>query len=193
MMNPYLSSSDNELLERIRQGDEYAFTVVYRKYWSPLYQVACRRLHQPEIAEELVQELFVKLWKKREDLQIIHLEHYLNRSIKFAIIDYIRSQAVKSKFEEYYCAFTSLEDAQTENQVAYHDLSAFVEKILDSMPPKTRAAFQLSRLEGWPVSKIAAHLRLTDKAVEYHLSKSLKALRVYLKEFILSLLLLLWL
>jgi RNA polymerase sigma-70 factor (family 1) len=184
-MNNKLTSSDKELLECIKKGDQLAFAELYRKYWYSLFLVAYRRLNYKQLAEELVQELFVNIWTKREVLQVDNVEHYLLRAIKFAVINQVHTQQVQDRYAEYQQASASQESFYTEEVIAYHDLASAIENGLRTLPEKSRQVFQLNRLENWPVAKIANHLHLSEKAIGYHLTKSLKMMRVYLKEFIL--------
>lgn len=71
-----LTSSDKELFEALRQGDRKAFAVLYEQYWYRLFLGAYHRLKQKEPAEELVQDLFVNLWKKKDTIQVTHVENY---------------------------------------------------------------------------------------------------------------------
>jgi len=179
-----LVTSEMQLLENFIHGDRASFTILYKQYWYKLFLIANRRLNDREISEELVQEIFVQLWEKRETLHIQSLEKYLVRSMKYAVIDHIRSQIIKNNYISYYKAFIDQEESDTENLVAVNDLATYLEKGLKILPDKSREVFRLSRMESWPVTKIASHLQLSEKGVEYHITKSLKTLRIYLKDFV---------
>lgn len=185
MSSSDLVTSEMQLLENLIQGDRVSFTTLYKKYWYKLFLIANRRLNNREISEELVQEIFVQLWEKRRTLHHIQcLEKYLVRSMKYAVIDHIRSQIIKNNYITYYKAFIDQEESDTENLIAVNDLNTFLERGMKILPDKSREVFRLSRMENWPVTKIASHLQLTEKGVEYHITKSLKTLRVYLKDFV---------
>lgn len=184
MSSSDITVSEMQLIENLIQGDRSSFTVIYKKYWYKLFLIASRRLHDKSISEELVQEIFVQLWEKRGTLKIQSLENYLVRSIKYAVIDHIRSQIVKDNYISYYKTFLDQEESETENLVAVNDVTFFMEKGLKSLPEKSQEVFRLSRMENWPVTKIATHLQLSEKGVEYHITKSLKTLRIYLKDFV---------
>jgi RNA polymerase sigma-70 factor (ECF subfamily) len=183
--------ADVTLLEALQQGDEQAFSAIYERYWYKVFLIAYRRLKDKELAKELVQEIFLKLWKNRLTLRITQLENYLVFAVKYAVIDHIRSNMVQDKYQAYYQLFMSTADSNTEDTLAYNDLLNTVNSGLETLPQKSREVFRLNRLENWPVPKIALHLKLSEKAVEYHLTKSLKILRAYLREYMLILLLLL--
>ncbi|GAB2769155.1 RNA polymerase sigma-70 factor [Rhabdobacter roseus] len=188
MKNGAGGESEQALLEALKEGSREAFTVIYEKYWYDLYLTAFRRLKKKEVAEELVQDVFVKLWENRQVLHVQQLENYLFRAIKYSVIDYIRAELVQNRYLDYHKAFVSLQDTQTEETVAYHNLQLLLEQGLITLPPKSQEIFRLSRMESWSTHKIALHFSLSDKAVEYHLTRSLKVLRLYLKELVVSLL-----
>jgi RNA polymerase sigma-70 factor (family 1) len=184
--------TDDRLLECLRNGDATAFAKIYRKYWYKIFSIAYQRVHEKEIAQELTQNLFLKLWEKRASLNIQKLESYLFVSIKHAVIDHIHSQLVVNNYREYCRVFSLLEEETTERMVALDEITDALEEGLTKLPEKSSEVFRLSRLNHWPVDKIASHLDLSEKTVRYHLTKSLKFLRTHLKEFTFFLLFLLF-
>ena len=181
--------TEQNLIQSLQQGDEEAFTIIYKEYWYRMFLVAYRKLQHREIAEELVQDIFTRLWKERERLQITSLDYYLFSAVRYEVIDQIRVQGSQNKYLDYYKSFSTFEDCNTENLIAYNDLSKVVHEGLDALPEKSKEIFKLHRLENWPVAKIATHFQLSEKAVEYHLSKATKSMRIYLKDALISLLL----
>lgn len=184
MSSSVLTVPDIQLIENLIQGDRAAFTAIYKKYWYKLFVLAQKRLDDKAISEEIVQELFIQLWEKRESLHIETLENYLTRALRYSVIDYIRSQIVKNNYISYYKAFVQQQESQTELAVAEHDLALCMEQGLKTLPEKSQEVFRLSRFEKWSVTKIATHLHLSEKGVEYHITKSIKTLRVHLRDFV---------
>lgn len=180
IVNPH---SEEELLKSLKEGNEGAFLKIYEKYWYRVFAIAYKRLRKKAIAEELTQDLFLKLWEKREQLKLSKLENYLFVSIKNAVIDHINSGLVANKYMDYYTAFAEQNNNSTQNIVAYDELSEAIEKGLRKLPVKSQKVFKLSRLENWASDKIATHLNLSEKTVGYHLTKSLKFMRSYLREY----------
>jgi RNA polymerase sigma-70 factor (family 1) len=172
---------DEELIEGLQDGNEDSFTTIYKKYWYAMFLVAYRKLQNKEIAEELVQDIFTRLWKERDKRVIINLEHYLFSAVRFEVIDYIRSNGTRREYLEYYVAFSSFENCDTENTIAFNDLVKSIDEGLNILPEKSRQIFKLHKLENWSVDRIAVHFSLSEKAVEYHLTKATKSLRIYLR------------
>jgi RNA polymerase sigma-70 factor (ECF subfamily) len=189
-MIDYKKPSETDLIEGLRAGDRDAFTIIYKEYWYRMFTVANRKLQNRELAEELIQDVFTRLWKERETIRITQLDFYLFSAVRYEVIDQIRAAGRQNTYAEYYKAFASFEDLNTENTVAFNDLVQMIDKGLEILPEKTREVFKLCRLQNWPLVKIADHLDLSEKAVEYHLTKATKSIRIYLKEVLISLLLL---
>lgn len=181
--------SDQQLLEALRSGHEWAFTAIYDQYWYPLYKVALHKLGQKHIAEEIVQDIFTRLWNERRTLPGTALNYYLFSAVRFEVIDCIRKAGPRSRYLAYYQAFASQADHCTDDEVAYNELLHSIDESLKPFPPQTREIFKLSRIESWTVGQIAEFMNLSDKSVEYHLGKASKAVREYLNETMLLLLL----
>ena len=174
---------------RAFSDDEEAFLKIYDEYWYKVFLIAYKRLGKKDIAEELTQDLFLKLWEKRHTLKPQNLGSYLFVAIKNSVIDHIHSGLVANKYLDFYKAFGELNSTATENIVEFDDLSQAIQKGLSRLPEKTQQVFKLSRLESWSLEKIARHLHLSEKTVGYHLTKSLKFMRTYLREYLLMILL----
>lgn len=178
-------SDEEDILQALNEGDENAFLKIYEAYWYRVFLVAYKRLRDKDIAEELTQDLFLKLWDKRRELRPHKLANYLFVSIRNSVIDHIHSRLVADKYLDYYRAFANGTSQNTQDAIAYDDLSKAIETGLQELPEKTRAVFKLSRLNRWKQDEIARHLHLSEKTVGYHLTKSLKFMRTYLREYLL--------
>lgn len=174
---------DENLVERLRKGDRFAFSDIYEKYWYSVFRVAYRRVRDKEIAKELTQDLFAKIWERREKLKIEKLENYLMIAMKNSVLNHIESQIVADRYVRYYKAFISIHNEATESAINFNDLSEAIDKGLTNLPEKSRMVFKLNKLDHWPVEKVALHLNLSEKTVGYHLTKSLKFMRTFLREF----------
>ncbi len=185
------SQAEKEIVEALKCGSKEAFLVLYECYWYKVFSMAYKRLKSKTVAEELTQDLFLKLWEKRGDLKIEKIESYLLTSIKNAVIDHINSGLVVSKYVNYYSAFVKLNNESTNAMVAFDELNEAIEKGLGKLSAKSQQVFKLSRFDKWSSKEIGDHLNLSEKTVGYHLTKSLKFMRSYLREYTLLLLLLL--
>lgn len=172
------------LLEDLRNGCVNAFEQIFKRHWEPLYRSARASLRSHDEAEEVIQNIFSFLWEKRETLSITNLTSYLNTALRNRILNIIRDRIPKEKYWTYYRAFIPQYREITDEAVAFDELSNAVETAVNNLPQKSRMVFELSRLQGRSNTEIAGRLKLSEKAIEYHLTKSIKALRVQLKDFI---------
>ena len=173
--------TDQELISALKKGNEKAFDELFRRYWDKAFNIAYGKVKSREAAEEIVQEIFMDLWSKRHSIAINSFSSFLFASIKYQALNKIRSQLVQQKYWEYYRAFIPQTDNATEKIVEYHDLLNTIDERLDQLPQKTKKVFYMNRLEGKSLKEIAGILKLSEKAIEYHLNRSLKELKVYLR------------
>lgn len=180
----YAAFSDTDLLAALRTDDQGGFTEIYQRYCYQLVALAYRKLGSRDAAEELVQDLFENLWNRRATHEIAQLKQYLFAALHYRIINYIKAQRVRAGYE-LYCRLTGPQAATTtEDALAHGELSAALLAGVRRLPTKTREIFQLSRLKQYSVAEISGQVNLSEKTVEYHLTKSLKLLRTYLRDFL---------
>jgi RNA polymerase sigma-70 factor (family 1) len=185
-LRAYASWTDEALLEAMAADDRSAFAELYERHWYRVFALAYRKLKERGPAEELVQDLFATLWHKRAEHTIQQLEHYLATAITRRVIGYLRAQQVRVAYADYCRWYQNETTEETEQALAATDLSEAFAKALLHLPEQSREVFRLSRLEHFSVQEISIRLNLSSKAVEYHLTKSLKLLRRYLKDFVLG-------
>jgi RNA polymerase sigma-70 factor (family 1) len=188
----YTTLSDTALVRLLRSSDEGAFREIYRRYWHPLFLTARRRLYSQENAEEAVQDIFVDIWSRRNQVEILDLKRYLFKSIKYKVINLIKARLIRQEFDtDTTHAGDSGADLCTENEIAYLDLYNAIEVGLLGLPVKTQTIFRLNRLENQSVREISARLSIPERTVEYHITQSLRMLKKHLQDYVLTALLLL--
>lgn len=176
--------TDEILLRLLKAGDERAFKEIYSRYWKVLFEAAYRRVASKEIAKELVQIVFLRIWEKRQATYINHLQSYLLTAIKNSVINYIESTVVHKKYLQHVINTTAGVCHTAESTLNFNELSQAIEKAIGMLPDKTRHIFRLSRFDNLSIREIAASMNISEKAVEYHITQSLKALRLSLKEYL---------
>lgn len=179
----YKILSDELLVKLLRVGEQEAFEEIYRRYWQKLLRSAQFKIRSKETIEEILQDLFISLWEKRERVVIENLEAYLNTSLKYLIINQIKKQILEEKFVEYSLKKNELTD-DVDESVAFNELSVAIEKAIGQLPEKTQQIFRLNRLEYKSVKEIAVLLETPERTVEYHITQALRTLRIHLREFI---------
>src|SRR3954447_16806860 len=119
----YALLSDELLTKLLHAGDAGAFREIYNRYWQKLYHTALAKTHTQEIAEELVQNIFIAVWEKRTVAKIEHLESYLMRAVKYQIINYIQSVLAKEKHLKVINDQALKEEFNSETQLLLHELN----------------------------------------------------------------------
>ena len=175
---------DAQLLSRVVEHDEKAFHEIYVRYWKQVFLLAYKKVRNKEVAEELTQNLFVSLWSKRNENNIQSLQGWLFGSIKYGIINYYKSQLVHEKYLTFIQGGIREQELTPEQLMLLKDLSETIEKGIHLLPKKTQRVFKLSRVENRSVKEISQALNISEKAVEYHITQSLKLLRIYLKDYL---------
>lgn len=170
-------------MRAVGHDDRAAFTVLYDRYWRRLFTVAYNYTRSHETAQEVVQDVFVSVWLKRTETVLLgRVEPYLMRAAKYRIYDLFDKQRSASQYADYAAHHLTTTEDTTEQQIAFQEATALIERELNSLSETTRRIFVLSRFEGLPVAQVAELVSLSPKSVEYHLTKALKQLRMRLSQ-----------
>lgn len=179
----YRLLTDEILLKFLRIGDELAFKEIYQRYWKQLYYSALNKITSKEVAEDILQAIFTDLWQKREKHSIQNLPVYLDTAVKYKVINYIKSAISRKAHLSAIGEKQKTEESNADLLLLVQELNSAIDKAIDQLPQKTQTIFRLSRFEQHSNKEISHIMNLSEKAVEYHISQSLKTLRFYLKDF----------
>jgi RNA polymerase sigma-70 factor, ECF subfamily len=173
------------LIKGLLTRNKVVFDFIFHYYYSGLCAYCERITGSPEVVEDLVQELFVTLWIKCEQIQITSsLKNYLFTSVKNRSLDYLKQKNRKSHKLEHIAEEQVLPENLSSLWFAEAELQAVVEKSLEKLPPRCREIFELSRFEELKNQEIADKLGLSKRTVELQVSNALKQLRVDLKNYL---------
>jgi RNA polymerase sigma-70 factor (family 1) len=174
----YTALSDHELLHLLRQDDELALSELYQRYWDKMLSVACHRLDDPEGAEEVVQDVFFGLWKRRETLDIkFALSTYLAVAVKYRIINLMDKQYRLRRKREGQMIAAEDSTPSVDEYIFEKELWERIEATIKRLPGKCQIVFRMSREEGLTNKQIAGQLNISEKTVEGHITTALKDLR----------------
>ena len=148
--------------------------------------MAYSRVRSRAATEEIVQELFTSLWDKRASVCISHLPSYLFNAVKYKALNYIEAKLVHEKYWDYYKNYIPQEEDVTTSTVEFNELMDALEQGINHLPEKSKKVFRLNHIEGCSIPEIANRLNLSEKAIQYHLTQSVRKLRVHLKNYIIS-------
>lgn len=181
----YKGLGDDNLLHLLSANDEGALREIYLRYWKQLYFTVLKKIRSPQVSEELVQNVIVSLWDRRKSLSITNLECYLKAAIKYQVINFIKVKLSRERNSRTLLLSGESEESGGESSLLARELSDAIDVSIRQLPEKTRQVFRLSRFEEQSVKEIARKMNISEKAVEYHITKSLKILRSNLKDYIL--------
>jgi RNA polymerase sigma-70 factor (ECF subfamily) len=175
-MSDKIVMSDMQLIGRLKADDEAALTMIYRRYWQSLFKAAYNILKDRQACEDIIQELFIKLWDCRAEVEIsISLKAYLYASVRYGVYRQIRTGSVKSEiFDD---LIERLHTPATHNSIEHKELLLQINQVIDTLPEKCREVYKLSREECLSHKEIALQLNISTKTVENHLTKALRELR----------------
>ena len=167
---------ERALVDRIRAGDMDAFETLYRSYWQRLYAFAFRYVRSKPDAEDVTQEVFLRIWRGRADwLPAGAVSNYLYLAVRNAARDRLARAAVARR------GWWRLEQAETTQEfqcdLESRELAAAVERALAALPPKRAAVCRLRLMDGLSYAQIADRLGIGTKTVETQLARGLKTVR----------------
>ncbi len=177
-MAEYNSLDDLKLIDLLKGGDEAAFGEIYHRYAESLAGFAGSKLYDLEDARDIIQDLFVKLWEEREQLNIDrNLKGFLFNAVRFRIIDKIRKNIVREEFSGMLQALDVSYELATEQNIAAKELQQHIDKALGTLSPRVREIYHLSREENLSTREIADQLNLSEQTVKNQLTHALKHVR----------------
>lgn len=174
-----------ETYEAFRVGDETAFEMIFKSYYSTLCRYANSFLEDPQEAEEVVQSSFINFWERRQSLDItVSIKSYLYRAVRNSCLNVIKHERVKrehAQHEVFMQAGSFEAPAQT---LATDELEQRIYEAMQKLPEQCRLVFQMSRFEELKYQEIADQLNISIKTVENQIGKALKIMREQLRDYL---------
>jgi RNA polymerase sigma-70 factor, ECF subfamily len=169
---------DIELITNIQKNSKEAFDRLFRKYYIPLCRFAFKLNGSEEIAEEVVQEIFIMLWEQRQRVSISKtVTGYLFQAVRNKVYENFRKNQTRIKYEEEYISLSPEPDIAGEAYFDEYEMATMIWNAVEQLPDKCREIFQLSRDEGLTYNEISVHLRISVKTVENQMGIAFKKLR----------------
>ena len=173
------------LVHLLSQRDEKAFEQVFKEHYKPLHAYAFTLLKDDAAAEEMVQNVFCKLWERTETLSIPGpLGAYLYRAVHNESLNYLKHQKVRSEHSLRVSYHMDSRGESAHRKVQVKELEEKIRVALSELPEGCRTVFQLSRFEDMKYHQIADTLGISVKTVENQMGKALRLLRTRLAEFL---------
>ena len=184
-MSVLLASYERILLEKLKNDDQSAFTIIFTKYYDDLVRFSFGYTRDSDASEEIIQEVFLKLWENRKSL-VIHssLKSFLLKSVQNRSIDSLRHVSIAHKYVSLVLEHPLLAENDTENYILHSELEANFNHAMAIIPVEYAEAFRMSRIETLNYQDIAQKLGISVRTVEVRISKALNLLRNELKDYL---------
>ncbi len=175
--------NDLFLFEKVKSDDLLSYEIIFKKYIKELHRYASSYVRDSQIAEEMVQEIFLYLWERRSQIDIqTTLKTYLYSAVKNKCLNYIKLELPKQQsmgdISEVMLGVNPKEEDEGENDL----LKKYIQRAIDALPKKCRRIFILSRNVGMTYEEIAKELDISKKTVENQMGIALKKLRESLED-----------
>lgn len=191
MRNQTLPSlTDDELVLLLKESNHTAFEELYNRYWKKTLSLAVYKSGDLNEGENMVQDIFVSLWNRREVLMInTSFNNYLFVSVKYRVIKFLNKQRSVRIYQEKMAVSADVLDDSTQQYLDFEELRDKLEKLICALPEKTSLIYRMNKDEGMSHREIAQSLNMTEKAVNSQLVRTKKILRAGLDTFLCSFLL----
>ncbi|HWJ30290.1 MAG TPA: RNA polymerase sigma-70 factor [Flavisolibacter sp.] len=171
--------SDAELLICLAKDDASAFRILFDRYNSKVYSIAYKFLKSSFLAEDVVQEVFTKLWIKKNELyQLRDFNAYLNTITRNHLLNQLKKLAHVEKF------LLQQRNVTYENSVAsvieLNELNYTIAKAMNRLPPQQKKVYHLGKVQGLSYEQIADQLQISKETVKTHMSEALRSIKAYL-------------
>lgn len=181
--NMHLTDEDKSLITAIEKQDKRLFEALYKKYYRQLYVIAYRYTGNIQTAEEIVHDVFIKIWNKAGDLNIQHsMKSYLFKSTVNTALNFIKREKTETEKQQSYLSWKENDPDEEETFAAQELLLADLEKALQMLPEKCRQVMYLSRFGKLKQQEIAIQMDISIKTVKNHLTYGFQKLREHLEK-----------
>lgn len=177
-IDPRVRKDDLEILLRLKKGDENAFTLLYNRYAGKSFNFVFALVKDESVAQDIVQDTFVKLYLKRSELsEIESFNSYIFRMLKNSVLDFFTAETVHRKHLARMSAAEDEISELTQERIHSAELEKIIRKVVSSMPVQRRNVFILSRVKGVSNTEIALEFGISIRTVENHLSNAMRDIR----------------
>lgn len=176
------------LFDQVITGNAYpAFCQLFRLYYAPLCRYAVRFVRSGEVAEEIVSDVFIRLWKNRSQIQLYASFHaYCHRAVKNQSLDYLKSSgrqyASYSELTDAHCTLIA-PDMSPEQGVLDQEIDALLDSAIAQLPKQGQLIYRMNRDQGLKYREIAGQLGISVRTVETHMGRSFQTLRARLQGY----------
>ena len=184
-MDKFSTMQDKELVALFKEGSQKAFEELYIRYKCRLISYCKRYLKSSISAEDIVHDIFTQLWEDRNMLHIdVSFSGYVHTLVKNHVLKEIRHSDVHARFAEYTRMTKNDSTNQTEDTIIDNDYAKLFDEMIDSLSPRQKEIFLLSRIQGFTHKEIAEQIQISVNSVNEHSSLALKKIKKHLRRHI---------
>lgn len=175
--------NEDELLSKAAGGDHHAFRILYDRYYNKIYAFTLHLLKTDQLAEDVTQETFLKLWKEGYALtQIRNLEGFLVTIARNRSLDLLRRTKLQVRTDLYHATNWKDVHNDTEESIILNDAKRVLEKAIDRLPPQQKLVYQLCHQDGLKYEEAAVKLNLSVLTVQSYMKLALRSVRKYMAD-----------
>lgn len=177
--------NDQLIVWQLKLDNSKVFDKIFNTYWKPLYISAYNVLKDKKVCEDIVQDIFISLWKNRKTIEIkVSLEKYLFSCVRYQVFNQFRKNRTNLRPEIFQHIEERCSSDNPESKLVYKELEQKVDSIVDELPEKCKLVYKMSRDEQLTHKEISNKLNISPKTVENHITKALFVLRTSMGGFL---------
>ena len=181
LLVPKQTYEENQLLALIARGDERAFEILYNQYRPKLFSAALLLTRNPDQAAELIQDVFLKIWMKRDQLHLIQsMEAYLFVAMRNEAYNWFSREAKRRKLVDADIGVRDVPVSIADDYILSREMAALLETGIRLLPEKQQQVFRMIRIEGMNKNEVASTLGIEVNTVRTHLGRAIKSLRAWI-------------
>jgi RNA polymerase sigma-70 factor (ECF subfamily) len=183
-MKDPISYTDEELMQEIKADNMFSFDVLYKKYSKRVYKFVFSIIKSREETENLIQDVFLNLWKNRNKVKKdSYVKTYIFTIAYNSAISIIRKKKREDEFVEYLKSLQEVNEMPVNVELEYNELTVKLDEIIKELPQHQKEVYLLHRVEGLKYKEIAERLHISVNTVETHMSRALKTIREKLGDY----------
>jgi RNA polymerase sigma-70 factor (ECF subfamily) len=172
---------EKELLDRLRQGEQQAFTQLYHLYSERLYGNLLKLVKSPAVAEEILQDIFIRIWEKRQTIDIhTSFRSYLFRIGENKVIDFYRRARRDKDLYAYIKAAATEQYTHIEESLLSRENAELLQTAIGALPPQRRQVFELCKLQGKSYQEVSGLLNISVSTINDHIVKATRSIRQHI-------------
>jgi RNA polymerase sigma-70 factor, ECF subfamily len=187
-----MDNPEKRVLSELKSGSNNAFECLFKTYYDPLCRYAYEIIKCPHQSEDIVENLFVKIWEERGNLSIhTSFRSYLYRSTYNACLNVIRKKKSENKYKVFFIHHCDLIKSHDYGSLSYplsgiieREMNGEIEKVIEKLPAQCKKIFLMSRTEELPLQEIADRLGISVNTVKWHIMVALKKIELVMKELV---------